>query len=108
MRHVKLGVTAGKLDGGLQNDDGDGSIHVVVAVDQDLLAAGDGGLDARYSIVHSGHQERVVQMIERGAQEALSGAGLRDSPVDQDTGCQGPDLQGRAQLTNLVRVGLGQ
>jgi len=58
--------------------------------------------------VHAGHQERVVQMFERWAQEAEGGAGLRDSTVDQDAGGEGPDLQAGAKLTNLVRVGLGQ
>ena len=37
MRNVKAGFAARHFDGLFQNDHGDGAVHVVVAVDQDLL-----------------------------------------------------------------------
>lgn len=44
--HVKIGSASAEFDGSLQNDDGHGSIYVVVAVDEDGLFAFDGGVEA--------------------------------------------------------------
>ena len=40
MRYMEAGGAAAQLDRGLQDDDGNGSIHVVVAVDHDFFAVG--------------------------------------------------------------------
>ncbi len=66
MRNVKAGFAARHLDGFLQNDHRYCSVHVVVAVNQNLLFRLDGGIDARDGIAHAGQQERIVQMAEVG------------------------------------------
>ena len=42
VRHVKICDAAGQFDGLVQDDDGGGAVHVVIAVDQDLFAVADG------------------------------------------------------------------
>ena len=76
MRNMKAGFSARHLDGFLQNDNGDRSVDVIVAVNQDLLFGLDGGFDPRHGFPHSGEQERIVQMSQVGHQEAEGGVGI--------------------------------
>ena len=46
VRHVVVDLAAANLQRGLQDDDGGGAVHVVVAIDEDGLAALDGGAQA--------------------------------------------------------------
>ena len=71
VRHVEVGAAAAQLDRGFQNDDGGGAVHVVVAVDEDLLAVGDGAAQALGGLVHAEHQVRRVQVIEFRIQELV-------------------------------------
>ncbi len=65
MRNVKAGFAARHLDGFLQNDDGYGSVHVVIAVDQDFLLGLEWPLFMRANgVAHAGEQRRIVQVIE--------------------------------------------
>ncbi len=63
---------ADHFDRGLEQDDGDGAIDVVVAVDENWLTIRDGGLDSGNGDGHSGHAVGVEKMIEAGIEEALS------------------------------------
>src|SRR3972149_2765150 len=64
------------LQGAAQDDRGRDAVDVVVAVDRDALAP----LDRREQAIdrgpHVGEQERVVELIERGVQEAARGVGV--------------------------------
>ena len=65
MRDVIADSAAEDLDGGLEQDDGGGAVHVVVAVDEDRLARRDGLLDARDRGGHAVQRIGVEQVVER-------------------------------------------
>ena len=46
VRHMEIACAAAEFNRRLQNDDGHGAVHVVIAVDQDGLLALDCGVDA--------------------------------------------------------------
>ena len=56
VRNVKASFAARQLDGFLQNDDRDGAVHVVVAIDQDFLFGFDGRAQTANRLAHSGEQ----------------------------------------------------
>ena len=90
VRHVELDLAAAELDRGLEDDDGGGAVHVVVAVDKDGLAALDGGSQALDGGTQSGHEIRRVEMCERGREEfagPVAGSRYRGQPAaSQSTG----------------------
>ena len=55
MRHMEAGGAAAQLDRGLQDDDGNGSIHVVVAVDHDFFAVGNRRPQSFHRRFHAQH-----------------------------------------------------
>ena len=74
------------LDEGIDQRHGGGAVHVIVSVNQDFLSAGYGVAHALDGYVHVLHQEGVVQVVQRRAEE---GAGLLEglhSPLDQKVG----------------------
>ena len=81
--HVEDRVAAGQLNGLFQDDDGDRSIHVVVAVDQDFLLRLDGRAQPGDGVPHSGQQERIVQVVERRGQESPGGLGIFQAATQQ-------------------------
>ncbi len=64
-------MPAEALDGGFEQDDGGGSVYVVVSIYKDGLACGDGLLDARDGGGHAEHGVRIVQVVEAGMEELL-------------------------------------
>ena len=75
MGDVKAGIAAEHFDGGLEQDDCGGAVDVVVAVEQDGLAGGDGVLEALDGSGHAEHEKGIVEVgdfrIEEG--EACGG-----------------------------------
>ena len=69
--HVEVGRAAAQFDRRLQNDDGSGAVHVVVAVNQDAFLAFDSGIEALDRRFHSGHQVRGVQIRELRSEISL-------------------------------------
>ena len=63
-------VGAEQLERAPQDDGRRDAVHVVVAVDRDPLLARDRRQDAIDRDAHVGEQHRIVQVIERGIQEA--------------------------------------
>ena len=55
VRHMKACFAAEHLDGGFEQDHGDGSVHVVVAVKKDGLARGDGAFETVDGRGHAEH-----------------------------------------------------
>ncbi len=66
VRHVVVDLAAAQLESGLQDDDRGGAVDVVVAVDEDGLAALDGGLQSLDGRAQSGHPVRVVKVLQGG------------------------------------------
>ena len=67
--HVKARHAAEHLDGRLEQDDGGGAVHVVVAVEQHRLAVRDGPLQPFDGRGHAQHEEWIVKMSEFGIEE---------------------------------------
>jgi hypothetical protein len=74
------------LDGGLEQDDGGGSVYVVVAVYKDDFARGDRLLDAFDGGGHAEHQVGIAQVVEAGTEEARGFGGVADASRDEQAG----------------------
>ena len=86
VRNVVAGGAASQLDGLGQNHYGGGSVHVVVAVDQDLLPLADGFPQARDSPRHVAHGERIMEVVERRLEEPARGGRVAQAAVHQNSG----------------------
>ena len=94
MGDVKADHAAEHLDGGLEQDDGGGAVHIVVAIEQDGLVELDGLFEAQYGRVHAEHELRVVEVGDFRIQEGEGCFGIDDAAGDEqfgehlrDTGC---------------------
>ena len=83
MRDMEADGAAEALDGGLEEDDGGGSVYVVVAIDKDWLPRGDGLPDAADGDVHAEHEEGIVELIEAGVEEGGGLLGRADAAGDE-------------------------
>ena len=69
MRDVKADMSSESFDRGFQQHNGDGSIHVVIAIDQDRFAGGNRTLNSLDCRGHAEHEIGIVQPIEAGTKE---------------------------------------
>jgi hypothetical protein len=76
-------VAAEQLNGPPEHDRGRDAIDVVVAVDDDALAAGDGAQNAIDGLAHAGQQHRVVQLGDVGIQEGVGPFRIGEAPLRQ-------------------------
>ena len=82
-----------------------GTIHIIIAIDQDLFALGNRLADPLHGGVHIGHQEGIVQIIQAGTEER---AGLLEglyAPLDQQFGQDPVNAEFGRQRTGLCGVG---
>ena len=86
MGDVKAGFTAEHFDGGFEQDDGDGAIDVVVAVEENGLAGGDGALEAIDGGGHAEHEEGIVEVRDFGIEEDVGGGCSGDAAGDEEFG----------------------
>ncbi len=86
MRHVKTHFSSEHLDGGLEQDHGDGAVHVVVTVKKNRLVRGDGVFETVDGSGHAEHQEWIVQMRGLGIEEGKSLDGLSNAAGDEQFG----------------------
>ncbi len=84
VRDMEVGGAAAEFDGSLQDDDGGGAVHVVVAVDEDGFFALDGGIEPVDRRLHAAHQIGRVKMSERGREKARGGFGVRNVAREQE------------------------
>ena len=90
-------ASAEEFYGGLEQDYGDGAVHVVVAVDKDGFAFGDGGPDPGDGGGHAGHGIRVEEMVEAGMEKATGLLSGGDAPGEEQLREErrDPDLPGQ-------------
>ena len=100
MRHMVRGLAAGQLDGFFQDHHRHGTVHVVVAVDQDFFLGFDGGSQALDGFAHSGERQGIVQVIERRRQESLRGLRIGEAAVHQHTRGERLGVQRGGQVRN--------
>ncbi len=62
---VEAGRAAKHLDSGLEQDDGGGAVHVVVAVKENRLLGGDGALQPVNGHIHAQHEKWIVEVGRR-------------------------------------------
>ena len=103
--NVEIDLVGETRDEGIDQRDGRRAVHVIIAIDQDLLPGGDRAVQALHGLVHVLHQEGVVQGVQRGAEE---GAGLLeglDAPLDEEFGQHPVDADLRREPLDLRGVG---
>jgi hypothetical protein len=61
--------TAEHFNGSLQQNHRNGTVDVVIAIEEDGLAVGDGAFHARHGSIHAKHEEWIVKVSELGIQE---------------------------------------
>ena len=108
VRHVVVGLAAAQLQRGLQDDDRGGAVHVVVAIDENGLAAFDGRAQALHRRAQAGHQVGRVQVVQRGIEKLLGLLRVLDAARRQQTrhGDRQAHLQG--QPLHMLRIGVAK
>ena len=86
MRDVEANLAAEQFNCGFQQHDGGGSVHVVVAIEQDGFLARDGRFDAFHGGLHAEHQQGIVQMRDFRIEECKGFAGCGDAASDKKFG----------------------
>src|ERR1700681_1289047 len=75
VRNVKVSRASTKLDRSLENDNGGGAVHVVIAINQDFFFT----LQCRIQPIkrgfHAAHQQRVVEVTNGGRQKKRGSVG---------------------------------
>lgn len=72
MRYMEADGAAESFDRGLEQDDGGGSVHVIVAIYKDRLMREDSLLNAGDGCGHPEHKIRIMQLVEAGMEESGS------------------------------------
>ena len=62
VRHMKASFAAQHFNSGLEQNDGGGAVHIVVAVEQNRLMARDGRFKAFDGRSHAQHEEGIVEL----------------------------------------------
>ena len=84
---VFVGVRAADFaEEGVEQGDGRGAVHVVVAIDHDSFVMDDGFGESFHGDVHVFHQERVVQFFNIGFEEVARVLHGGDAALSQQSG----------------------
>ena len=108
MRNVKARHAAEHFDGGFEQDDGDGSVHVVVAVEKHGLARGDGALEPVDGCGHAQHEEGIVQVGGLGIEEGVGLGGGGDAARDEQLGEHQRQARFAGEGSGFFRVRFGE
>jgi hypothetical protein len=106
MRDVEARFAAEHFNGGFEQDDGGGAVDVVIAIEEDGLARGDGALDALDGAVHSAHEEGIVELIGGGVEEGEGLGCVCDAAGEEQFGEHAGDARGAGQGFSLFRMGV--
>jgi len=108
VRDVILNEAAAEFQSGLQDDDGSGAVHIVVAINEDGFLPFDGRSEAIDGGAQARHEVRRVEPGKRWVQKAVSVFGCNDATGGEGKGFDdswiGRALQ-PAHLTFFVLVG---
>ena len=103
--NVEIHLVGETLDEGIDQRDGGRAVHVIVAVDQDLLAGGDGAVQPLHRLVHVLHQEGIVEGVQRRAEEGARLLESLDAALDKQLGQHLVDADFRGEPLHLRGVG---
>ncbi len=81
VRYMEKGRAAGQFDGFLEHDYRGGSVHVIITVNEDLLAGADGGAKPLDSLWHAEHAKRIVELVEGRMEEKAGGVRVTVTPA---------------------------
>ncbi len=95
-------IAAEPLDSRLEQDGRGGSIHVVVAVDQDRFLGGDGLLNARDGAIHAEHRVWIEQVLDTRIQKMLGFGGGANAAGQQQLGEEGWNVRLAGQRLGLI------
>ena len=98
---------AGHLDGFLQDDDRGGAVHIVIAVDQDLLAAAMARASRATASVMPRSSPGACRSASEGCRKRRAAIGIAYFAGQQNARGGQADAQGRGQSVGLLRVGFG-
>ena len=102
---VEVDLVGEALDERVDERDGRRAVHVVVAVDEDLLAGSDGAVQPLHGHVHVLHQERIVQRIQARAEEGARLLEGLDAALDKQFGQHLVDADLRGKPLDLGGIG---
>jgi len=88
-----------------QQHRGRNPVHVVVSVDEDRLATGQGFFQEVDGAVHVADTERVVAGLQSGLEIGPPGVHVRDSAADHQFGHDLRDAQGGTQGRGAIPIG---
>ena len=108
MRDVKADFTAEHFDGGFEKDDSDGAVDVVVAIEEDGLARGDGAFETVDGSGHAEHEERIVEVRGLGIEESEGLGGGGDAARDEQLGEDEGQARFAGERSGFFRVRLGE
>ena len=97
-------VAAEHLERAAQDDRRGDAVDVVVAVDRDPLAPREGALEPLDRAAHVGEPEGIVQVLERGVQEAAGALGVAEAAQAQQPGDTGVQAERRRERGRLLVV----
>ena len=83
------------------------AVHVIVTVDQDSFARGDGGGDALDGGRHIAEGQRIVQFLERRMQKTAGRGRVCEAAMRQHFGRGRTNFEGSAQRGDDVPIGCG-
>ena len=107
MRHVEAHHAAEHLDGGFEQDDGGGAVDVVIAVEQNRLARGDGLLQAVRGGLHAQHEKGIVKVRCFRIEEGEGFVGCGDAARQQQLGEHLRQMRCFGQGLGFFRMRLG-
>ena len=108
VRHVVVDLSAAQLQRRLEDDDGGGAVHVVVAIDEDGLAALDGGAQALHRRAKAGHQIGRVQVAERGIEELAGLLRVLNAARRQQSRHRDRQAHLQGQPLYMLRIGVAK
>jgi hypothetical protein len=108
MRNMESRFAAEHLNGSLQQDHRDGTVDVVVAVEEHRLAGGDGSLNPVDGHRHAPHQHRVIEVCGLWIEERVGLRGLRDSSRNKQLSEHERQARLLRQTRGFLRMGFGE
>ena len=108
VRHMEARIPAQHLDSRLQQHDGGGAVHVVIAIEQHRLARGDSLLQPLHGGLHAQHQKGIVQVRNFRIKKSECFRRLGNAARHQQLGQHLRQARSPGQRHGLVRMRLDE